>query len=91
LKNLIVQVVTDVSQSPATAKAAPVIAAGLGWVVASEWFPVIGGVITFLVGLAVSITIVWTTIAQHRIKMKLFEKDLAEKTFREGRKDRRDD
>ncbi len=85
------QIVSDVAQSPTTAKAVPVIAAGLGWAVASEWVSLVAGLLTFLAGLAFSLTMLWINIKQHRIKMKIYEKDLEERDFRIGRKDRRDD
>ncbi len=91
MKNFIAQVANDVAQSPATAKATPVAAGFLGWLIASEWLPVIGGVLTFLAGLAFSLIMIWINVTQHRIKMKLMERDLAGKTAREGRQDRRDD
>jgi len=54
MRNLLAQLAGDVAQNPTTAKTAPIIAAGLGWVVASELLPLIGGVLTFLAGLTVS-------------------------------------
>lgn len=91
MKNLIMQSVNDVSQNPIVNKVVPLLTAGTGWATLEQWLPLVAGVIASIFGAVASIVIIRINWAQHKIKLEILERDLAERKSREGRKDRRDD
>lgn len=91
MKNLIMQSVNEIAQNPTVAKTVPIVAAGTGWATLEEWLPLVAGLIGVFMGAIASGVIVYINVAQHRIKMQLLKRDLADRNARVGRQDRRDD
>lgn len=85
------QIVSDVAQNPTVAKSVPPLTVGMGFATIEQWLPFTLGIIASLMGMVASVAIVYFNLAQHRIKMEIYKRDLEERKYREGRKDRRDD
>jgi len=80
-----------VVNNPTVQKAVAASTVGTGVATGLEWVPTSLGVIASLVGLALSMVLIYTNLSQHRLKMQLLKRDLAGRRAREGRQDRRDD
>ena len=79
------------AQNPTVAKIVPPLAAGTGLATFNEWLPLVAGLFGVFMGAIASGVIIYVNWTQHKIKLQILKRDLAERDARKGRKDRRDD
>lgn len=91
MKNIMMQSVNEAAQNPTVAKAVPTLLAGTGLATLNEWLPLAAGLFGIFMGAIASGVIIYVNWTQHKIKLKILKRDLEEREFRAGRKDRRDD
>ncbi|MBL4699791.1 MAG: hypothetical protein JKX85_00900 [Phycisphaeraceae bacterium] len=91
MKNIIMQSATSVAQNPKESAGVILATFGTGVATLLEWLPIVVGVLASFAGFVYTVVLIYTVISQHRIKMKIFKRDLTERKARNGRHDRRDD
>ena len=85
------QIVSTMTQDPKIAAGVATTTMGSGIAKHLEWIPADIGEIATLLGIALSLVLIFTHWRQHKLKMKILKFDLKERTIRNGKRTRRDD
>jgi len=91
LKDLIAAQASVVAHSKNVAATVSGSTVGSGIATMLEWIPTDIGKLATLVGLVLSVVLIYTHVTQHKARMALLKFELEERRERKGRLDRRDD
>lgn len=91
MKILIIQSINAASQNPKIAATVSTSTIGSGIATMLEWIPLEIGKLSILIGIILSLVLIYTHLKQHVVKMRLMEQELKNRKKRNGRQDRRDD